>query len=222
MHLYTGQPNISLKCKNLWFRQTGKYIRDLLPSAVVTVGELGGEGHVELIVRDVTEAAARGRRLLKPGEQHTPSGLSLHNSTQAVLTQTVTQTRIYNPFAQSLNHNNLWSGIPMSRQPSRIYRGFRMAAVPDADRMHTSSLCWGEMGQIKGERKGRGWEQDMKSCVYFSTRVCTTTYQMLVLSLYPTTAWQPSALAWDLISWRISSHQASRVSGSSAKHKTLN
>lgn len=48
------------------------------------------------------------------------------------------------------------------------------------------------------------------------------TYQMLVLSLYPTTAWQPRALAWDLISWRISSHQASRVSGSSAKHETLN
>lgn len=43
------------------------------------------------------------------------------------------------------------------------------------------------------------------------------TYQMLVLSLYPTTAWQPRALAWDLISCRISSHQASRVSGSSAK-----
>lgn len=40
---------------------------------------------------------------------------------------------------------------------------------------------------------------------------------MLVLSLYPTTAWQPRALAWDLISCRISSHQASRVSGSSEK-----
>lgn len=56
---------------------------------MVTVGELGGKGHVELIVRDVTEATARGRRVLKPGEQHTPSGISLHNSAPAVLTQTV-------------------------------------------------------------------------------------------------------------------------------------
>lgn len=37
----------------------------------------------------------------------------------------------------------------MSRQPSRIYRGLRMAAVPDADRIHTSSLCWGEMDRTR-------------------------------------------------------------------------
>lgn len=129
----------------------------------------------------------------------------------------------------------------MSRQPSRIYRGFRMAAVPDADRIHTSSLCWGEMDRSRAKGRGedeiRTWNlmfininmafmavgrQKKIKGSYFTMCVCPTTYQMLVLSLYPTTPWQPRALAWDLISWRISSHQASRVSGSSGKHKILN
>lgn len=75
-----GQPKICLTCSSLWFRQTRTYIWDLLSPAVVTVGELGRKGHVELIIRDVAEATARGRWLLKPGEQHTPSGTSLHSS----------------------------------------------------------------------------------------------------------------------------------------------
>ena len=40
---------------------------DLLSSALVAVGQLGWEGHVELVVGDVAEATARGRRLVKPG-----------------------------------------------------------------------------------------------------------------------------------------------------------
>lgn len=51
---------------------------------MVTVGKLGGKGHVELIIWDVTEATARGGRLLKPGEQHAPFCISLDNTTQAV------------------------------------------------------------------------------------------------------------------------------------------
>lgn len=53
---------------------------------------------------------------------------------------------IHNRF---LKRSNLWSTSPMSRQPSRMYRGLRMAAVPDADRMHTSSLSTGG-GGIQG------------------------------------------------------------------------
>lgn len=54
---------------------------DLLSPAVITVGELGGKGHVELIVWDVTETTARGRRLLESDEQHT------HNLVSASVTQ---------------------------------------------------------------------------------------------------------------------------------------
>lgn len=197
---------------------------------MVTVRELGRKRHVELIIRDVAETTAWRRWLLKPGEQHTPPGISFQNLIKADINYT--QTRI--DFTS--DKNNLCSVLPMSRQPSRMYRGFRMAAVPDADRIHTSSLCWEEI-QV------RRWKHDLKPFVlktnnklfaetqvkrrvsgaaYSFMNLFTTTYQMLVLSLYPTTAWQPRALAWDLISCRISSHQASRVSGSSAKHKSLN
>lgn len=105
---------------------------------MVTVGQLGGEGHVEFIVGDVTEAAARRRRLLKPAEEHT-AAISLHTSYKRF------------PRARS-RQNDLWSVLPMSRQPSRMYRGFRMAAVPDAERIHTSSLGTDIRRQIKMDR----------------------------------------------------------------------
>lgn len=44
---------------------------------------------------------------------------------------------------------NLWSVLPKSRHPSRMYRGFKMAAVPEADSMHTSSLCRGNTDSSK-------------------------------------------------------------------------
>lgn len=122
--------------KSLGFGHKAVSLQHLLSSAVVTVGELGGKGHVELIVGDVTEAAARGRRLLKPGAQHTQRGFSLRDTIQAE----AQQNYCGGVHCQSLNQNNLWSLSPMSRQPSRMYRGFRMAAVPEADRIHTSSL----------------------------------------------------------------------------------
>lgn len=54
--------------------------RYLLSSAVVTVGELGGEWHVELIVRDVTEAAAGWCGLLKPGKKKKKSLNAIRDS----------------------------------------------------------------------------------------------------------------------------------------------
>lgn len=81
-----------------------------------------------------------------------------------------------------------------------------MAAVPDADRIHTSSL-WaggrgeeGDIGMLKlayntffAHQTDFEIELWSKYCVSISM-VCVM-YQMVVLSLYPTTAWQPRAFA---------------------------
>ena len=98
-------------------------------------------------------------------EQHTPFGMSLHNS---VKINKITQHHIYKKINDKTLHlkciqrdsykNNLGSVFPVSRQPSRMYLGFRMTAVPDADRIHTSSLCWEEgntmrTGQILCEKE---------------------------------------------------------------------
>lgn len=82
-------------------------------------------------------------------------------------------TGIDNQFAHSMNQDNLWSELPMSKQPSRMYRGFRMAAVPDADRIQTSSLRWG--GEIKRERKG------MNNQIYWPTVLIHTVQTMFIL-----------------------------------------
>lgn len=57
---------------------------DLLSSAVVTVGELGWKGHVEFIIRDVTEATTRGWRVLKPAKQYTSSAMTLYSLIQMI------------------------------------------------------------------------------------------------------------------------------------------
>lgn len=46
-----------------------QHIRHLLPATVVAVCEVSWEGHVELVVGNVTEATTRGRWILQPAEQ---------------------------------------------------------------------------------------------------------------------------------------------------------
>lgn len=111
---------------------------------------------------------------------------NLANDTYHLVLASTTQSKSYWR-KWNATVNNLWSVLPMSRQPSRIYRGFRMAAVPDADRMHTSSLCWEEMERSTNKereedenrtwilvclRQFANWLQKRTSGQYFPCPVC--------------------------------------------------